>query len=281
MNIKPSELRSSKALSKSLDILKGFDQLAAIGLSGSCSRQDNDDLSDLDIGVFVSEQLPVPEVRKRRYKACGICDIAYFDVDFEVSRSDGLKVEGVDCGFIWMSLPQAKAFLNHLNDNLDCDEFLPGGLLTMKPLFDPDDVIEELKKSVPSYPENRAMHRIESNLNKVHFLIYVLAWLEKAVLRNDYFSFLKSEYEVMDNFFTAIFALNHQWYSDEKRLTHRIRSFDLVPRNVADRIESIIMHRNSNANLEKCLQDIKRLFADLATVSREKYPSLDLPIDWE
>jgi predicted nucleotidyltransferase len=274
-------MKFENTISKALDILKGFDEVAAVGLSGSSVSGKQDEMSDLDIAVFASWELPDPETRKARYATYGISDLAYFDVDFEVSRGDGLQIDDVDCSFIWMSLQKARAFLQALTEDFDCDEFLPGGLMTMQTLLDPDETIASLRDSVPSYPEIRARQRITRNLREAHYSIYVLAWLQKAAIRNDYFSFLKNEYEVMDRFFTALFALNHQWFSHEKRLTEIVSGFEVVPRDVGYRIKSIIMHKNSCEDLSRCQQEIKRLFADLAAISQEKYPGLNVPRDWK
>ena len=51
------------SISKALDILKGFDEVAAIGLSGSSARGNHDGMSDLDIVVFASGEIPCPETR--------------------------------------------------------------------------------------------------------------------------------------------------------------------------------------------------------------------------
>ena len=80
----------------------------------------------------------------------------------------------------------------------------------LKSLHDPKAIIENLKDAVPKYPRERATHRIKSNISAMYFSLYVLRWLEKAAARNDYFSFLKFQYEFLDNFLTALFALNLQ-----------------------------------------------------------------------
>jgi predicted nucleotidyltransferase len=274
-------MNRDRSISKALDVLKGFDGIAAIGLSGSWARGTHDQMSDLDIAIFTSERIPDPQTRRRRYATCGLSDLSYFDVDFEVCRSDGLEIEGVDCDLIWMGLAATRGFLQGLTKDFDCDEFLPGALMTMRPLIDPDKTIASLRASVPSYPQDRAKHRITRNLSHAHFSIYVLAWLEKAVVRNDCFSFLKSEYEALDDFFTSLFAVNRHWYSDEKRLTEIVRGFRKAPEDVGHRIESIIMRRNECATLGGSLQEIKRLFSDLATMSREAYANLCIPTAWK
>ncbi len=270
-----------EAISKAITILRGFDGISAVGLSGSSAHGNPDEMSDLDIAIFASRDVPSPEVRQRHYTTCGISAPAYFNVDFEISRGDGLQIDGVDCGFIWMSLPKAEAFLQALAEDFNCDEFLPGGLVTMRPLVDPDGVIPALHDSIPSYPEARAEHRIKKNLKEAYFSIYVLAWLHKAAMRKDCFSFLKNEFEVLDSFFAAVFALNRRWYSHEKRLTQIVREFDMAPPNAAARIETIIMHKDSCEDLSRSEREIKALFSDLANISNKTFPGLDVPTDWK
>ena len=45
----------------------------------------------------------------------------------------------------------------------------------------------------------------------------------------------------------------------------------MVPQDVGNRIESIIIRKNGYGDSSRCQQEIKGLFADLAAVSQEKY----------
>ena len=59
--------RIKGALNKAVGLLKVFDGVAAIGLSGSCSEDIYDKHSDLDICVFVRDRIPLAERREREY----------------------------------------------------------------------------------------------------------------------------------------------------------------------------------------------------------------------
>ena len=269
-----------KALSKAVELIKIFDGLAAIGLTGSYAESIQDEHSDLDICVFVRDRLPLPESREQKYWNFGIEKMIYFDVDLEVSRADGVRIDGINCSLIWMAIPYALKFLRNLRRDFDCDEFLPGGLLKTKPIFDPKGNIDKLISIVPRYPEDRAIHRIRRNVEKAYYIIHGIGWLKAAASRNDFYSFLKYEYEVLDNFMTTLFALNHEWFCDERRLIKIIGNFELTPENCVKRLESIIMHQGDNANLKKCLENIGKLFFDICKISRQRYPHLELPEKW-
>ena len=264
-----------------LPIIEKFEEVEAVGLSGSVARNVSDELSDLDICVFVNDQLPSPDHRKRKYEDFGISEFRYLDGDLDDSRIDGLVINDVDFDFLWMSLRRSERFLRDLSKNHDCDEYLPGGLLGLQPLVDPQQHIDRLRGLVPPYSEARAKARVRSNVDKARFSIYALEWTNKAPHRDDYFSFFFNKWLIFDHFVSALFALNRQWRAHEKRLIDQIRHLDLVPRSAANRIESIILHDNENASLEANARSIKELFSDLVAIARTQFPDIDLPVEWK
>ncbi|MFC1735919.1 nucleotidyltransferase domain-containing protein [Candidatus Hydrogenedentota bacterium] len=272
----------ARLLSRAVDVLTGFDEVVAIGLSGSAANGATDDLSDLDICVFADPDLPEPSLRRVRIESGGVGKIAYFDVDFigSPSRGDGVSLHGKVCDFNWMTVAGVTSFLESLFVDFDCDEFAPGGLLKIKDVHDPQGVIKTLQEAVPEYPSERAVHRIEKSISAARFSLYTLRWLEKAAARNDYFSFLKFQYELLDNFFTALYAMNRQWYCDEKRLVENIDKFAHAPSQAQARLTQVIMHSGKCSSLSESLKELKALFAELACLSRKMYPELELPTEW-
>ena len=266
---------------KSLRLIKQFQQVEAAGLSGSTIRGISDQFSDTDICIFVTDQLPTPDERKRQYSDFGISGFKYLDGDLEVCKIDGLTIDEIDYDFLWMSLLATEKSLRDLTSDFECDEYLPGGLLTVQPLFDPKNHIDRLRDLIPIYPDERAAHRVKSNIDKAYFSIYALDWPTKAPHRQDYFSFFFNQWHVFDYFITALFALNRQWRAHEKRIIDQIRHFDLAPSDVADRVKSIIWHQGENANLETNAKSIKQLFTDLTAIAQEEFVSIDLPKEWK
>jgi predicted nucleotidyltransferase len=262
------------------NLVHSIDIVRAVGLSGSHARGSKDALSDIDICVYVAGELPSPQIRRRAYTQLGYKESIFFDVDFEYSRGDGFLVCGTRCDFNWMSISIVRSFLQSLETDFDCPEFIPGGLSTVKDLYDPGKIIDELKVAIPQYSDARAKHRIRKAINDAHFSLYDLGWLEKAAFRNDSFLFLKNEYNILDTLIRILFALNHVWLSDEKWLSKRIANFEYVPKQIERRIDSIILHQHQNSDLNKCLSSIKELFADTVLAIHRRYPDLDLPIEW-
>lgn len=273
-------MKLSNIINKAIEIAREFPETIAVGLSGSQSTAQNDEYSDYDICIY-AKTIPKAKKRQEIYKRHTLADTRFFDVDFEVSRGDGLDIENELLDFLWMDINVVKTFISNLTIDYYCDEFLPGGLIKMSPLFDPTDTIGELRRMIPQYPHERAIRRIEQNIRRAYLHIHTLAWFDKAILRNDHYSFLKYTFEVIDAFCTAIFALNNEWFSDEKRLFSRIDKMALSPSNVSERMESIILHTGKHANLRNCLENINKLFEELVVLSCKKYETLDVPRKWD
>jgi hypothetical protein len=257
-----------------------IDNVSAIGLSGSHARGEEDTLSDIDVCVYVDGVLPPPQARQQAYASLGFTNLLYFDVDFGYSHGDGIMADHVRCDFNWMSIAVVLAFLRRLESDFDCPEFIPGGLSTVKELHDPNKVIDKLQQAIPQYSDARARHRIAKAINDAHTSLYSLEWLKKAAFRNDHFSFLKYKYHLLEALFCALFALNHVWLSDEKMLTRRVASFQYAPKQTGARIRSVIMHQDADRDLSHCLTSLKQLFADTVLSVHQRYPALDLPIEW-
>lgn len=258
-----------------------LEQIKAIGLSGSHAQQRADTLSDVDLCVYVAGTIPLAEIRREVYHTLGFEKELYFDIDFETSRGDGFELYDVRCDFNWMSITAVTDFLDALTVDFDSPEWLPGGLQTVEPLYDPRHELVQLQHNIPAYSDTRAQQRLAKMLQDAHFTLYGLGWLDKAVLRRDVFSFQKYQHALLQNLFAILYALNQQWFSDEKRLTERIMTFALKPVQANERIENIIMHQHGNENLKTCLTNIKSLFADTAFLVNKKYPELDCPLKWD
>jgi predicted nucleotidyltransferase len=102
-----------------VNLAHSIDGVSAIGLSGSYARGQDDALSDVDVCVYVKDELPLPQVRQGAYAGLGFTDFIYFDIDFEYSRGDGIAVNDVRCDFNWMSTPVVLSFLQRLGSDFD------------------------------------------------------------------------------------------------------------------------------------------------------------------
>jgi predicted nucleotidyltransferase len=266
------------------DIIKfatGMETVKAIGLSGSHARGRADPLSDVDLCIYVSGEIPDPKERKLAYAEMNFTDIIYLDVDFETSRGDGCRRDGIRYDFNWMSVASIKTNLKKLDTEFDGSEYLPGGLRLVKAWHDPDGILSALQTEIPEYSDERAKFRIKKNLDELHVLLYGLGWLEKAAFRNDTYLFLKYKHAALEALFRILYALNKEWLSDEKGLVERIVSFRYTPNHIGNRINSIIMHHHQDKELKSCLLHIKQLIADTVLIAQQRYPNLELPNDWE
>jgi hypothetical protein len=260
------------------------DQLAevqAIGVSGSQARGRVDAFSDVDICIFVRGDYPAAEIRRQAYADLGFGEPIYFDVDFDTSWGDGFRVEKIRFDFNWMVIENVRNSLANLTSDFNCAEWLPGGLATIKTLHDPQNLIQQLQREILLYPEARARHRVQQALQEAHFSLFELEWLPKAAYRGDAFSFLKYQYFLVEKLFYALFALNQVWFSDEKRLTEHITGFEAIPKNAGARIQALILYQDGNEKFTDNLANLKALFKETTVITQQRFPNLDLPLDWD
>jgi predicted nucleotidyltransferase len=276
-----SKPNDTAIINRAVELFNDFGEVVAVGLSGSRARNDADVYSDFDFVVLAREDIPSAQRRKRQYESRGVADFPYFDVDHQVCIDDGLTIDGVRCEIIWMSVPFMRSYLAALDREFDCDEFLPGGLLRTKPLFDPDNVIDALKAAVPPYSRERALYRIRKHLRNAHFHIYVLGWFDKAAFRNDHFSFFRHARDAIEDFIACSFALNRRWFSDEKGVIGIVDTFELMPENASERLTSVITHTGENADLNQCLRNLKGLFREISAIADLQYPNSGFPLHWQ
>lgn len=251
--------------------------VAAVGLSGSLARGQSDALSDIDLCLYTHGPVPDARSRARAYERLGLTERLYWDVDFETCLGDGFCVEGRRCDLIWMSIPAVSAYLRALIDDHDAEEWLPGGLSGVVPVRDPNDWIARLRGEIPPYSEDRARHRVERALRDARHALYALGWLQKAVARDDAYSFLKYEYELLDKLFSALFALNRVWYADEKRLTRRVASLALKPTDVDARLQRLIGRQGTCATMAGALIEIQALYRETAELAHDRLSDLTTP----
>jgi predicted nucleotidyltransferase len=280
MNTELSILTFNMVSSNISDLASASEAVKAIGVSGSHARGSADKLSDIDFCVYVRDKLPAANIREQIYSELGFDDVIYFDIDFGTSCGDGFWVNGVRCDFNWMSIPMIQSYLNQLDSDFECSEYLAGGIKIVKGLYDPDNIIPKLQLSIPNYSNERAKTRIKLAIEETHFSMYELGWLEKAAYRRDSYLFLTYKKVVLETLFRALFAINKIWLSDEKDLINIISGFQYIPDNFENRVNSIILHQNESIDLEKCLLSIKKLIADTVRVIHQQYPDIKLPFDW-
>lgn len=255
-------------------------QIVTIGVSGSYAQQQNDALSDVDFCLWGDFNGMSASFRKARYHEVLMDDVLYFDVHFPLCIGDGIMLDDMRCDFLWYELQAIQTFLATLETDFLGHEGLPGALSHMQPLYDPHNMIAALQAQIPLYSDERAQYRVQHGMTRAHHAVYRLRWLEKAVFRQDYVSFLKYTYELLETLFCVWFALNHIWYSDEKRLTARIATFEFLPSQAAERIQAIILHHDEIHELTNNFEALKELCRDSVQCIHQRYPDLEVPQSW-
>lgn len=275
---------------EAIALVRRFSEVEAIGRGGSQSTGTADCLSDMDLMVLCGNHFPTFQARREIYASVAglepphhghVVSSGYdqppLSVRFEV---DTLRLHGVPCDVLWTTQEGWKAILDAVIDRIDAPEFLVAGLCNVAPLFDPEGSIEDLKRSIPEYPEQRALRKAGHYMFPAHFWLSRIGSLQKAVFRNDVIEYHKREGEMVESLIGALFAVNRTWHLHSRGLNRTTANFDLMPDRFVVRIEAMISRQGQFRSLAACHAELKTLFRELATQANGRFRGWNLPVDW-
>src|SRR5690242_16906785 len=119
---------AASILDRVVFLLSTMEEVRAVGLTGSRASGHADAFSDIDLMVIGAKRVPAGEDRLRLYRELQPSEVPIFDVDLGVLRNDLLSMDGTLLDVNWCAIPGVERFLRELEQDPDCDEFLPGGL---------------------------------------------------------------------------------------------------------------------------------------------------------
>ncbi len=105
--------------------------------------------------------------------------------------------------------------------------------------------------------------------------------LETAAFRGDALAFQRIRCELIDTLLTCLFALNRVWLGGGKRFIGRFEGLPTLPRDTAARVEELVLHRGTCADLSGAYDALLELFAESAALARQAYPEALFPAAWE
>ena len=210
-----------------IDVEKLFDefsqipQVEAIALGGSRATGRNDEKSDYDVYVYLSDSVDEKIRRDVLEKYCQYMEIgnAFWELEDDVTLKDG-----IDMDIIYRNMTDFKNMVSSVVD--DCVAWngyttcMWHNLITSKIVYDKSGKLQELqtKYQIP-YPKKLKESIISKNLNLLSGMLPSFdAQIEKAEKREDYVSVNHRVTEFLASYFDIIFALNEMTHPGEKRM---------------------------------------------------------------
>ena len=210
-----------------IDVTKLFDefshipQVEAIALGGSRATRRNDEKSDYDVYVYLSDVVDENIRRGILEKYCKYMEIgnSFWELEDDVTLKDG-----IDMDIIYRNMTDFKNMVSSVVDDYVAwngyTTCMWHNLITSKIIYDKSGKLKELqtKYQIP-YPKKLKENIIAKNMNLLSGMLPSFdAQIEKAETREDFVSVNHRVTEFLASYFDIIFALNEMTHPGEKRM---------------------------------------------------------------
>lgn len=230
-------------------------QVQAIAIGGSGTAKTSDNLSDIDIYVFVESNIPVSERESfiKKYSSRYEVGAEYFGAgdEFFVDKLNQ-QLDVMYWNTKWFECVVDNVWIKHYPSNGYTTAFLYT-LNNFQIIFDKNNWLLTLKKTIQTaYPVELKENIIKRNIMLMcdkPFASYY-EQIEKAVKRNDTVSINHRISAFLASYFDVIFALNELLHPGEKRLIKYAKeNCKLLPQGFEENINKLL-NQPDNETLE-------------------------------
>ena len=201
--------------------LSGLSQVEAIALGGSRAMGRNDEKSDYDVYVYITDSIPENDRRSILEKYCQYMEIGntFWELEDDVTLKDG-----IDMDIIYRNIADFENTIESVvikcvpwNGYTTC---MWHNLITSKIVVDKNGRLTELQEEyrIP-YPKKLKENIISNNLKLLSGMLPSFdTQIKKAENRGDLVSVNHRVTEFLASYFDIIFALNEMTHPGEKRM---------------------------------------------------------------
>ena len=246
---------------------KNFPEVKAIAIGGTTSVKTSDNLSDIDVYVFVLEDISVDKRRALVEKYSTKFEVGgeYFGAgdEYFVDRLN-IQLDVMFWNVNWFSQVVDNAWVKNYPSNGYTTCFLYT-LKNFNILFEKEEYLTNLKKKIDTpYPEKLKTNIIHRNMMLMYEKPFASYYeqIEKAIKRNDINSINHRISAFLASYFDVIFAKNELLHPGEKRLIKFAKeNCQILPLDFEKNIVKLLKQPNFETlqiltNMIKNLQDI-------------------------
>ena len=234
-----------------VDFYKKYPQVESIAIGGSSSAKTSDEISDVDVYVFTTSEVPVVERQNfvkelsSKYEVGG----EYFGSGDEYFvDSLNLQFDVMFWDVSWFENVIENTWVKHYPSNGYSTAFLYT-LDVCEIIYDQNNWLQGLKDKIKTeYPkelQKNIIHRNMMLLRDKPFASYY-EQIEKAIKRNDIVSVNHRIPAFLASYFDIIFAINKLLHPGEKRLIKYAKdNCKILPKDFEENIEKLLAQSNS------------------------------------
>lgn len=263
--------------------LKHVDGVKAIVLGGSYATGMATENSDLDIGIYYSELNPfdiekVRDVAKNISNSDQLTVTGFYEWGPWVNGGAWINTTSIEVDFLYKNIEQITRTIDNAKNGIwenNFDQQPPYGFSSIIflsetqssiPLYDPDDLVKNLKKSVEEYPQMLKQSVIQQSLWSAEFTIWQAG---KFAVKNDTFNLVGCLTRATKNIITALFAINELYPMGDKRAINILEQSKKRPETLALKIDNILCC-NKNTLIDN-LSHLKKLFDETVYFAEGMY----------
>jgi predicted nucleotidyltransferase len=286
LDLSSAKLELLKTITRQLSEIPG---IVAIVLGGSYARGTARPDSDLDIGVYYSEQSP-PEIAAIQSFAgkLSLPDhlptvTGFYEWGPWVNGGAWIQTVAGKVDLLYRNLEQVERVLNDSQAGIYDHHFYQQptfGFVSVVylaetkcclPLFDRQHLLSALKRRVEIYPPPLQQSLTKDCLWMAEFtFIHAFGFAQ----RGDIFNTVGCLTRIAFMLAQALFALNAEYYGGDKGCLEAIKSFARQPDQFSTRIEAVLALRMANpAELESAVRQMQVLWQEVADLTRRPVKS--------
>jgi predicted nucleotidyltransferase len=256
--------------------------VAAVVLGGSRARGEEDEESDIDLGLYYFADRPIDLdglatlARELDDRHAGDLVTAPGEWGPWVNGGAWLTIAGHRVDWIYREIGRVASVIEDCRaGRVTCDYYLGhphgfhnhiyvGEVHHCQPLFDPSHAIAALKTLTATYPPLMRETIIATYLYDARFMAGLA---RKPALRGDVFHVAGCLFRVAAALVQVLFALNERYFVNEKGALEATRTFPLAPPRFAATIESVLGRPGTApAQLVASLERLQRLTAEVSAL---------------
>jgi predicted nucleotidyltransferase len=268
-------MNTSTLISDIVEQLKTVPGIDAMVLGGSRARGTHTDSSDIDLGIYYRPSAPI-DLAVLGQVATKIDDEHRENL---VTRFGGwgpwingggwLKVNGVSVDLLYRDLDKVTRIIDDCRDGRIETVYQPGhpfGFVSSiylaevalcRPLWDPYGTIEKLKTRVSPYPPGLKKAIVDSFWWEVDFSLGIA---QKSVSRGDVTYAAGSCFRSATCLMQVLFAVNEQYWMNEKGAVALADGFAKVPPRLKERVECAFSQLNSSGqSIAEAIQSLREV----------------------
>ena len=266
--------------------LRSIDGVKAVVLGGSYASRSHHAASDLDIGIYYTEDEPFPidEIKKAAHEfsdASPAIVTGFYEWGAWVNGGAWLHTTHGKVDFLYRNLDHVRRTIEEACRGItqhDYDQQPTFGFYSVMylaetniclPLYDPQGMVTQLKEQVKKYPPALKTSIVKGSLWLAEFsLLYARDFAAKG----DVYNTVGCITRVASNLTQALFALNERYFIRDKQVMETISTFTVKPAEYTARLQAILACPGGNSEtLQTSVEALRTLWQEAAALAGELY----------